>query len=252
MPERDDTYKEVTDYLQQWLEGKPNCPGYPQGQRGKRKRARQSDKVLYAQTQEGHNARRQKKAQQLCRNYQRSGQCKHGDNCHFRHEKQPYQRDSGASERARGARKCFNCGSEHHLIANCPKNKRDSPRRSPRIASSKDKAKLQRAFAAFVDNFEREELEETPRKKRKSTHKKTRTKKKTTDKSAWVFATAYVHERVYKAAESGGADMKHKTVIDGGSTCSITTDFNDCIDIEECQETIMVGGKKGNNKLKCK
>ena len=46
--------------------------------------------------------------------------------------------------------------------------------------------------------------------------------------------------------------MKTITVIDGGSTCSITTSFEDCKDIEPCSEHIMVGGKKGSNRLKCK
>ena len=91
-----------------------------------------------------------------------------------------------------------------------------------------------------------------PPKKRvkKGTSKKSKTKSKR-HRDNFTFAS-YVPERVYKAAQSSGAAMKTITVIDGGSTCSITTSFEDCKDIEPCSEHIMVGGKKGSNRLKCK
>ena len=240
------TYQEVTTYLVSWIETRPNCPGYSLTDEKKRRRGKNNERVLYAREGGDNND-----TVQLCRNFQKSGKCKHGDRCRFRHEARPNDSEKSREKRIR---RCYECGSEDHLIAECPKKKKQqSPRRSKRVL---------KAFTAFLDNYksgvgeydrdrsDASDSDSPPPKKRvkKGTSKKSKTKSKR-HRDNFTFAS-YVPERVYKAAQSSGAAMKTITVIDGGSTCSITTSFEDCKDIEPCSEHIMVGGKKGSNTRK--
>ena len=237
------TYKEVTTYLSSWIETRPACPGYPLTSKQKMSRGKNNERVLYAREQGETN----KGYVPLCRNFQRSGKCKHGDDCKFRHEAPPSDKQQKEKETSR-RRRCYECGSEDHLIADCPKNK---TRRSTRL--SQNRASIQRAFSTFVENLcderadDDSDVDSPPPKRRRS---KSAKKKEKSKKSSFTFAS-FVTEHVYKAAQAKGADMKAVTVIDGGSTCSITTTFADCKNVEPCSEEVTVGGKKGSNRLKC-
>ena len=141
------TYQEVTTYLVSWIETRPNCPGHSLTDEKKRRRGKNNERVLYAREGGAREGGDNNNTVQLCRNFQKSGKCKHGDRCRFRHEARP--NDSEKSREKRN-RRCYECGSEDHLIAECPKKKKQqSPRRSKRVRDGQ----VLKAFTAFLDNY---------------------------------------------------------------------------------------------------
>ena len=262
MPNVSNTYKQVCEYLQQWIETRPHCPGYS-GNDPKRGRGRKRDRVMYATEQSKYpGSGAAKDAAPLCKNFQKTGSCKWGQKCKFRHEQRPgksggsdHRQDKRGGSDRQQKRKCYGCGSETHLLPDCPKKgKQEGTRRSPRLAKNKMEH-AQRAFAAFLkecySGSDSDSASEASPAKKPKKKKPMKAKKKKGGLGESVY-TAFVREKVYKAARSGGRSMRHRTIIDGGSTCSITTEFDDCIDIKPCREFITVGGKKGKNQLLCK
>ena len=247
MPERNDSYKGVCDYLLAWVESRPNCPGYAAAP-GEKRKTRSENRVLYANERGAY----EKQKAQLCRNFQKSGKCVHGDNCKFRHVKPMNRRERGSGNGAKRA--CFECGSESHLVADCPKKQR---RTSPRLKEKSQKtytaAQVSKKIKQVRSEYEGGDCE-SPAKKRKKKSSTSSKKKSAKKNDAWHVAhycnTSYVNEKVFKAAKAAkksGGSMRDNTIIDGGSTCSITTDFAYCKNIRPCKEKVTVGGKSGYN-----
>ena len=162
---------------------------------------------------------------ELCRSFAKSGRCRFNDRCRFRHERRPSTQESKQQSKQRS--KCTYCKRKGHISDNCFKRIRTEKEKK-----DKDNGKVK-------ENNGNDEIQ--------SAH----------DPQENVFLASEQHypdDHIFSLVEQPRPDSVNLNnnkvealLLDGGASCHVTFERKWCVNIRQCNITILTG----TSRVKC-